>query len=75
LRVPVDCALRVGDSVHAWREGECVAFDDTWFHEAWNRSGETRVILLMDAWNPYLTLAERDAMATLVEGIGELKRG
>jgi aspartate beta-hydroxylase len=75
LRVPVDCALRVGDSVHAWREGECVAFDDTWFHEAWNRSGETRVILLMDAWNPYLTLAERDAMATLVEGISELKRG
>jgi aspartate beta-hydroxylase len=75
LLVPNDCALRVGDTIHAWREGECVAFDDTWLHEAWNRSGETRVILLMDAWNPHLTLAERDAMATLVEGIGELKRG
>lgn len=75
LQVPEDCALRVGDTVHAWREGECVAFDDTWLHEAWNRSGTTRVILLMDAWNPHLTLAERDAMAALVEGIGELKRG
>jgi len=75
LLVPPDCALRVGGMVHAWREGECVAFDDTWLHEAWNRSTETRVILLMDAWNPHLTLAERDAMAALVEGIGELKRG
>lgn len=75
LVVPPHCALRVGDMVHAWREGECVAFDDTWLHEAWNRSRETRVILLMDAWNPHLTLAERDAMAALVEGIGELKRG
>jgi len=75
LVVPGDCALRVGGATHAWREGECVAFDDTWLHEAWNRSGETRVILLMDAWNPHLTLPERDAMATLVEGIGELRRG
>lgn len=75
LLVPRDCALRVGDSVHAWREGECVAFDDTWLHEAWNRSDDTRVILLMDAWNPHLTLAERDAMAALVEGIGEFNRG
>jgi len=75
LVVPRDCALRVGGSEHAWREGECVAFDDTWLHEAWNRSGETRVILLMDAWNPYLTLPERDAMTALVEGIGELNRG
>jgi aspartate beta-hydroxylase len=75
LIVPRDCTLTVGDEAHHWREGECVAFDDTWLHEAWNRSGETRVILLMDAWNPHLTLAERDAMATLVEGIGELKRG
>lgn len=75
LRVPRDCALRVGDQVHAWREGECVAFDDTWLHEAWNRSGETRVILLMDAWNPHLTPPERDAMTAIVEGIGDFNRG
>ncbi|QNP41790.1 aspartyl/asparaginyl beta-hydroxylase domain-containing protein [Lysobacter solisilvae (ex Woo and Kim 2020)] len=75
LLVPRDCALRVGDEVHAWREGECVAFDDTWLHEAWNRSDATRVILLMDAWNPHLTEPERDAVATLIEGIGEFNRG
>jgi hypothetical protein len=75
LVVPRDCALRVGDEVHAWREGECVAFDDTWLHEAWNRSDETRVILLMDAWHPHLTGPERDALAVLIEGIGEFNRG
>ncbi|GAB3358961.1 aspartyl/asparaginyl beta-hydroxylase domain-containing protein [Lysobacter tyrosinilyticus] len=75
LIVPRDCALRVGGEIHAWREGECVGFDDTWLHEAWNRSGETRVILLMDAWNPHLSLPERDAMTAIVEGIGDFNRG
>jgi aspartate beta-hydroxylase len=75
LIVPRDCTLTVGDEAHHWREGECVAFDDTWLHEAWNRSDETRVILLMDAWNPHLTEPEREAMTALIEGIGELNRG
>jgi aspartate beta-hydroxylase len=39
LIVPRDCAIRVGGEEHAWREGRCVAFDDTFEHEAWNRSG------------------------------------
>jgi len=34
-----------------------VFFDDTYEHEAWNRSGETRVVLILDCWNPYLTEA------------------
>jgi len=25
-----------------------VVFDDTYEHEAWNRSGETRVVLIFD---------------------------
>jgi hypothetical protein len=29
----------------------------------------------MDAWNPYLTEAERLAMTELIEGIGEFNRG
>ena len=75
LIVPRDCALTVGGEVHRWREGECIAFDDTWLHEAWNRSDDTRVILLMDAWNPHLTEPEREAVTALIEGIGELNRG
>jgi aspartate beta-hydroxylase len=71
LIVPPDCALRVGGETHVWREGRCVTFDDTFEHEAWNRSGETRVVLIMDSWNPDLTEAEREAVTALIEAIGD----
>jgi len=74
LVVPPECALHVlGEPPHAWREGEVVVFDDTFVHEAWNRSGQTRVILLMDAWNPHLSEAERLAVSTLVAAIGDFR--
>ncbi|HEY1132429.1 MAG TPA: aspartyl/asparaginyl beta-hydroxylase domain-containing protein [Roseateles sp.] len=71
LLVPPECALNVhGGGEHAWRERELVMFDDTYRHEAWNRSGQTRVVLLMDCWNPHLTPVERIAVKHLVEQIG-----
>lgn len=73
LIVPADCALRVGDRLHVWQEGEVVVFDDTYEHEAWNRSGETRVVLIFDVWNPHLTALERSALAELVPAIGEFR--
>lgn len=73
LIVPPDCALRVGGELHAWREGEVVVFDDTYEHEAWNRSGETRVVLIFDVWNPHLTEVERLALADLVAAIGDFR--
>lgn len=75
LIVPAGCELRVADDVHRWQEGQCVAFDDTFLHEAHNPSGQTRVILLMDAWNPWLTEPERVAVTALIEGIGAFNRG
>ena len=54
-----------------WQEGRCFTFDDTFEHEAWNRSAKTRVVMLMDVWNPYLTEVEREALAALVPAIGE----
>lgn len=42
------CAIRVGDQVRSWKEGECLCFDDSINHEAWNRSQGTRVVLLVD---------------------------
>lgn len=48
LVVPPGCSLRVGADEQAWREGECLVFDDTIEHEAWNRSEVTRVVLLID---------------------------
>jgi aspartate beta-hydroxylase len=74
LLVPDDCALVVGGEKHVWREGECVVFDDTYEHEAWNRSGRTRVVLLMDVWNPHLSLVEREAVTALIGAIGRFNR-
>lgn len=76
LVVPPECALHVlGEPPHAWREGRVMVFDDTFEHEAWNRSSELRVILLMDTWNPWLSEAERLAFTALVEGIGDFRIG
>ena len=74
LIVPPDCALRVGGEIHQWQEGRCVTFDDTFEHEAWNHSGETRVMLIVDSWNPDLSEAERAAVADLVGAIGDFNR-
>ena len=52
LRVPRECALRVGDEIRPWREGHAMIFDDTVEHEAWNRSGEPRTVLLFDFARP-----------------------
>lgn len=71
LIVPADCALRVGGQIHAWREGSCVTFDDTFEHEAWNRSEATRVVLILDSWNPDLTEVEQAAITDLVQAIGD----
>jgi aspartate beta-hydroxylase len=75
LVIPEHCALNlleVGE-VH-WQEGRCFAFDDTYEHEAWNRSDTTRVILLADIWNPHLSEAERAAIADLIAAIGDLNK-
>ena len=74
LIVPTDCALRVGGEMHEWKEGRCVTFDDTFEHEAWNRSRQTRVVLILDNWNPDLTEIERIAVTDLVVAIGHFNR-
>lgn len=74
LIVPPDCALRVGGELHEWQEGRCVTFDDTFEHEAWNRSAQTRVVLILDSWNPDLSEAERLAITDIVEAIGDFNQ-
>ena len=46
------CRLRVEDSVRHWEEGKSLLFDDTFQHEAWNDSDQTRVVLFMDVLRP-----------------------
>ena len=55
LIVPEDCSFRVGGETRNWVPGEAFAFDDTIEHEAWNRSNRDRAILIIVAWNPYLS--------------------
>lgn len=74
LIVPAECALNVAGVVHAWREGSVVVFDDTYEHEAWNRSTEIRVVLIFDLWNPHLTDVERLAVGRLIEAIGDYRK-
>ncbi|MBV6416909.1 MAG: hypothetical protein CMLOHMNK_01527 [Steroidobacteraceae bacterium] len=69
LIVPEGCTFRVGNDVRDWRKGAAWAFDDTIEHEAWNRSAETRVILLFDIWRPEITDEERSLIVNLFESI------
>jgi aspartyl/asparaginyl beta-hydroxylase (cupin superfamily) len=59
LVVPPGCSFRVGSETRAWTEGAAFAFDDTIEHEASNPSDQDRIILILDVWNPHLTLAEQ----------------
>lgn len=71
LIVPGNGALRVAGEDREWQEGRCISFDDTFLHEAWNHSEQTRVVLLLDSWNPHLTDVESSALAELVAAIGD----
>ncbi|HEX7965070.1 MAG TPA: aspartyl/asparaginyl beta-hydroxylase domain-containing protein [Gammaproteobacteria bacterium] len=69
-----ECGIRVGTETRHWTEGQCIAFDDTFEHEAWNRSGKTRVVMIFDIWNPALTPAEREGMRVAIEELGRFNR-
>jgi beta-hydroxylase len=40
------------DRVCHWDEGKVLIFDDAYEHEAWNHSGDTRVVLFVDFVKP-----------------------
>ena len=74
LIVPRDCALNIVNAgTHHWKEGELMMFDDTYQHEAWNNSDQPRLIVLMDCWNPHLTVPEQQAVKLLVEAIDSVE--
>jgi ornithine lipid ester-linked acyl 2-hydroxylase len=45
---PDDVGIKVGGEVAHWAEGKSLVFDDTFVHEAWNETDETRVVLFVD---------------------------
>jgi ornithine lipid ester-linked acyl 2-hydroxylase len=55
LIVPRDaesCRIRVGEDIRHWQEGRSMVFDDTFNHEVWNDTDETRVVLFVDVLRP-----------------------
>ena len=55
LKVPQakdQCAIRVEEELYHWSEGKAVIFDDSYPHEAWNRTDEVRVVLFLDIVRP-----------------------
>jgi aspartyl/asparaginyl beta-hydroxylase (cupin superfamily) len=55
LVVPADragCRMQVADESVRWREGRTAVFDDTFYHEVWNDTQETRIILLVQFRRP-----------------------
>lgn len=43
-----DLALKVDGQILKWQEGKAFIFDDTLLHEAWNKTKQNRVIVLID---------------------------
>ena len=54
LRVPKHNppSMRVKDEMHTWEEGKSIVFDDSLEHEVFNKSDETRVVLIVDFLRP-----------------------
>jgi aspartate beta-hydroxylase len=53
-----DTAIRVDTETRGWKDGEMMIFDDTFEHEAWNRTKTPRAVLLLKAYHPELTVEE-----------------
>ncbi|PUE49840.1 hypothetical protein B9Z45_15595 [Limnohabitans sp. 2KL-17] len=51
------CAIRVGQSVRHWSEGQPLVFDDSYNHQAWNHSNQWRVVLFVDFKRPLPTVS------------------
>jgi aspartyl/asparaginyl beta-hydroxylase (cupin superfamily) len=63
------CGIRVGDQVRQWIEGQVLVFDDTYEHEAWNRTEGERVVLFLDVKRPLRAPANliNDAIVRVVQ--------
>jgi len=47
-----DCYILVDGNKHSWRDGEGVLFDETFIHEAHNKTDQNRIILFCDVNRP-----------------------
>ena len=67
LIVPGSCGIRVDNEQRTWQPGQCMIFDDSFLHEAWNDSDEVRIVLIFEVWNPDLSEEEKSAIQAVIE--------
>ena len=73
LFVPEGCFLCVNDEKRQWNEKELLLFDDSFLHEAKHTGlkGE-RIILMLDLWQPQLSLIEKEALCFVFPSFSRL---
>mmetsp|Transcript_3501 Transcript_3501/g.7318 ORF Transcript_3501/g.7318 Transcript_3501/m.7318 type:complete len:104 (-) Transcript_3501:107-418(-) len=59
--------ISASDQVREWKEGSAVVLDDSYVHEVWNDSEETRVLLLLDLWHPDVKAVERESISNMFD--------
>jgi len=59
--------IRVADQVREWHEGSSIVLDDSYVHEVWNDSTESRVLFLLDLWHPDVRVEEREKITNMFD--------
>lgn len=67
LLTPPGCSFRFGNETRYCQRGKAWVFNDTIEHEAFNPTGQTRVILLFEIWRPELSADEQRLISALLE--------
>jgi len=68
LRVADGCHLRVGYELQGWSGGDCLFFDDSFWHSAEHLGEESsgpRAVLIVDLWHPDITELEQRAISAV----------
>ncbi len=62
-----DCGIRVGPLTRPWTQDKALVLDDSFDHEVWNHSDDTRVLLLVDIWHPDISPAEKKEIVNMFQ--------
>jgi aspartyl/asparaginyl beta-hydroxylase (cupin superfamily) len=67
LQVPQKCGIRVGPVSQEWKKGIALVLDDSYEHEVWNDSDETRVLPLLYEWHPDVKPQEKEEIIAMFQ--------
>lgn len=65
------CGIRVGDTIKNWEEGRIIIFDDSFEHEAWNKSKKKRGVLMFDIANPSMNYSAEQICRYKIENLND----